>query len=48
MIKTILIFVLLFTIDNLLGIIFPLRSLFSGSYTAIPYLTLIGFCIHAF
>ena len=47
MIKTILIFVLLFTLDNLLGIIFPLRSLF-GDYIAVSYLTLIGFCIHSF
>jgi len=47
MIKTILIFVLLFTLDNLLGIIFPLRSLF-GNYVVVPYLTLIGFCIHSF
>jgi len=48
MIKTILIFVLLFTLDNLLGINFPLRSLFGGDYSAVPHLTLIGFCIHAF
>lgn len=48
MIKTILIFILLFTLDNLLGILLPLRSLFGGGYTAVPYLTLIGFCIHTF
>ena len=47
MIKSILIFIFLFTIDNLIGIIFPVRTIF-GSYIIVPYLTLIGFCIHAF
>lgn len=47
MIKSLLIFILLFTFDNLLGIFFPLRTLF-GSYIVVPYFVLIGFCIHTF
>ena len=47
MIKAIIAFVLLFTLDNLLVIFFPIQPIF-GNYLVVPYLLLIGLCIYTF
>jgi len=47
MIKAIITFILLFTLDNLLVIFFPIQPLI-GNYLVIPYLLLIGLCIYTF
>lgn len=47
MIKSIIIFILLFTFDNALMVFFPLQSLLGG-YIVVPYLVLIGVCLHPF
>ena len=47
MIKAIIIFTMLFTMDNLLVVFFPIRPIF-GEYVVVPYLLLIGICLYVF
>ena len=47
MIKAIIIFIILFTIDNLMVVFFPIQPIF-GNYIVVPYLLLIGICLSAF
>ena len=47
MIKAIIIFTILFTVDNIMVVFFPIRPLF-GNYHVVPYLLLIGVCLYPF
>jgi len=47
MFKAIILFLLLFTLDNIIVIIFPIQPLF-GSFIIVPYLVLIGLCFYVF
>lgn len=47
MIKAILVFITLFSLDNLTAIFFSNQPLF-GSYLVVPYLLLIGICLQVF
>jgi len=47
MIKAIIIFIFLFTMDNLMVVFFPIQPIF-GDYRVVPYLLLIGVCLYAF
>jgi len=47
MIKAILTFIFLFSLDNLLVIFLPIQPIF-GNYILIPYLLLIGMCVAVF
>jgi len=47
MIKAILTFIILFTIDNLIVVFFPIQPLFAN-YSVVPYVLLIGICLYAF
>jgi len=47
MIKAIITFIILFTVDNLIVIFFPIQPIF-GNYRVVPYLLLIGICLYAF
>jgi len=46
-IKAILTFIILFTIDNIIVIFFPIQPLF-GNYNVVPYVLLIGVCLYSF
>ena len=47
MIKAIITFIILFTVDNLLVIFFPIQPLF-GNYSVVPHVLLIGICLYSF
>jgi len=47
MIKAIITFIILFTIDNLIVIFFPIQPLF-GNYSVTPHVLLIGVCLYSF
>jgi len=47
MIKALITFIILFTIDNLIVIFFPIQPLF-GNYSVVPYVLLIGVCLYSF
>ena len=47
MIKAIIIFIILFTMDNLMVVFFPIQPIL-GNYIVVPYLLLIGVCLYAF
>ena len=47
MIKAIIIFIILFTMDNLMVLFFPIQPIF-GNYSVVPYLLLIGVCLYVF
>lgn len=47
MIKAIIVFIVLFTLDNLMVLFFPIQPIF-GDYNVIPYALLIGVCLSAF
>jgi len=47
MIKALITFIILFTVDNLMVIFLPIRPVF-GDYQVVPYLLLIGICLATF
>lgn len=47
MMKAIITFTILFTIDNLMVVFLPIQPIF-GNYNVVPYLLLIGICLYVF
>jgi len=47
MIKAVIVFIILFTMDNLMVLFLPIRPVF-GDYNVVPYSLLIGVCMYTF